>query len=124
MKRRPLSVRAGRVTEGQFSGIIAEREAVYRLAEVILLVLCGELAGADGFAEIAEWGERQLDFLRRFLLFRQGTFHDDFCRLRTGHGPQKLRGYPPHRHQSADPSQGQTGHAPNSKKGRMVNRLP
>ena len=48
-------------------------KVLYPLDEVMLLVLCGELAGADGFVEIAGWGDINLDFLRRFLPFTRGV---------------------------------------------------
>ena len=40
---------------------------VYPLAEILLLVLCGTLAGAEDFVEIRRWGMMNLDFLRRLL---------------------------------------------------------
>lgn len=45
----------------------------YPLSEVLLLCLCGVLAGADGWVEIAEWGKAQLTYLRRFLPYVAGT---------------------------------------------------
>ncbi len=33
----------------------------------MLVVLCGVLSGADGFVEIARWGQMHLAFVRRFL---------------------------------------------------------
>jgi predicted transposase YbfD/YdcC len=59
-----------------FSGLDDPRQSgkvLYPLDEVMLLVLCGELAGADGFVEIAGWGDINLDFLRRFLPFTRGV---------------------------------------------------
>lgn len=59
-----------------FSGLEDPRQAgkvLYPLAEVMLLVLCGEVSGADGFVEIARWGEMNLAFLRRFLPFAHGV---------------------------------------------------
>ena len=59
-----------------FSGIDDPRQAgkvLYPLPEVMLLVLCGEVSGADGFVEIARWGEMNLAFLRRFLPFAHGV---------------------------------------------------
>ncbi len=41
----------------------------YPLAEIMLLVLCATLAGADGFVDIRLWGKTKLDFLRRMLPF-------------------------------------------------------
>ena len=37
-----------------------------------LLMLCGVLAGAEGFVEIVRWGEINLDFLRRFVPYEKG----------------------------------------------------
>jgi predicted transposase YbfD/YdcC len=45
----------------------------YPLAEVLLLCLLAVLGGADSFVDIARFGERKLDLLRRFLPFRDGT---------------------------------------------------
>ena len=45
----------------------------YPLAEILLLVLCAVLAGADSWVEIAKFGEKKLDFLRRFQPFKNGT---------------------------------------------------
>jgi predicted transposase YbfD/YdcC len=45
----------------------------YPLSEILLLCLCGVLAGADGWVEIAEWGKAQLSYLRRFLPYAAGT---------------------------------------------------
>lgn len=45
----------------------------YPLDEVLLLCLLAVLAGAECFTEIARFGERKLDLLRRFRPFRDGT---------------------------------------------------
>jgi predicted transposase YbfD/YdcC len=45
----------------------------YPLAEVLLLCLLAVLGGADSFVDIARFGERKLDLLRRFLPFHDGT---------------------------------------------------
>ncbi len=46
---------------------------VYPLNEVLLLCLLAVLAGAGTFTDIALFGEKKLDLLRRFLPFRDGT---------------------------------------------------
>ncbi len=46
---------------------------VYPLNEVLLLCLLAVLAGAETFTDIALFGEKKLDLLRRFLPFRDGT---------------------------------------------------
>jgi len=47
-------------------------KVLYPLPEVLLLVLCGTMAGADDFVEIRKWGVQKLPFLRRFLPFEHG----------------------------------------------------
>ena len=46
---------------------------VYPLDEVLLLTLLAVLAGADSFVEIARFGDKKIDLLRRFRPFRDGT---------------------------------------------------
>lgn len=45
----------------------------FPLDEVLLLVLCAVISGADGWVEISAWGKKKLDFLRRFLPYTYGT---------------------------------------------------
>ena len=45
----------------------------YPLDEVLLLVLCAVISGANSWVDIAAWGDRKLDFLRRFLAYEHGT---------------------------------------------------
>lgn len=47
-------------------------KVVYPLPEIMLLVLCATLAGAEDFVEIRQWGRQKLDFLRGLLPFAQG----------------------------------------------------
>lgn len=47
-------------------------KVVYPLPEIMLLVLCATLAGAEDFVEIRHWGRQKLDFLRGLLPFAQG----------------------------------------------------
>jgi predicted transposase YbfD/YdcC len=48
-------------------------KVIYPLAEVLLLCLLAVLGGAESFVEIARFGEKKLDLLRRFRPFRDGT---------------------------------------------------
>lgn len=48
-------------------------KSLYPLQEVLLLVLCAVLSGADDWVAIALYGEKKLDFLRRFLPYENGT---------------------------------------------------
>jgi predicted transposase YbfD/YdcC len=48
-------------------------KVIYPLEEVLLLCLLAVLAGAETFVDIALFGERKLDLLRRFKPFGDGT---------------------------------------------------
>jgi predicted transposase YbfD/YdcC len=59
-----------------FSGLEDPRQpgkVVYPLNEVLLLCLLAVLAGAGTFTDIALFGEKKLDLLRRLLPYRNGT---------------------------------------------------
>src|SRR6267142_728340 len=45
----------------------------YPLGEILLLCLLAVLGGAETFVDIARFGEKKLDLLRRFGPFRSGT---------------------------------------------------
>jgi predicted transposase YbfD/YdcC len=48
-------------------------KVIYPLDEVLLLCLLAVLAGAEGFVDIARFGTKKLDLLRRFRAFADGT---------------------------------------------------
>jgi predicted transposase YbfD/YdcC len=59
-----------------FSALSDPRQAakvLYPLPEILLLLLCATLAGADDFVEVELWGEENLAFLRRFLPYARGV---------------------------------------------------
>ena len=59
-----------------FSGLPDHRQAGkvdYPLAEVLLLILLAVLAGAEAFTDIARFGERKIELLRRFRPYVNGT---------------------------------------------------
>jgi predicted transposase YbfD/YdcC len=66
---------AGPALLDHFSALDDPRQpgkVLYPLPEVMLLVLCATLAGAEDFVEIGLWGRQKLDFLRTLLPFRRG----------------------------------------------------
>jgi predicted transposase YbfD/YdcC len=73
---------SGKALLDHFSALDDPRQAwkvVYPLPEILLVVLCGTLAGAEDFVEIARWGRQKLGFLRRLLPFAHGiASHDTF----------------------------------------------
>jgi predicted transposase YbfD/YdcC len=50
---------------------------LYPLPEILLLLLCATLAGADDAVETELWGEQNLAFLRRLLPFTHGVPRHD-----------------------------------------------
>ena len=46
---------------------------LYPLDEILPLVLCGVISGADGWPSIALYGQKKLELLRRFLPYENGT---------------------------------------------------
>lgn len=48
-------------------------KVAYPLDEILLLCLLAVLAGAEAFTDIARFGEKKLDLLRRFRPFKDGT---------------------------------------------------
>ena len=48
-------------------------KVVYPLEEILLLCLLAVLAGAETFVDIARFGDKKLNLLRRFRPFRDGT---------------------------------------------------
>ncbi|MGH6852518.1 MAG: transposase family protein, partial [Methylocella sp.] len=59
-----------------FKGLPDHRQAgkvAYPLDEILLLALLAVLAGAEGFTDIARFGEKKLALLRRFRPFANGT---------------------------------------------------
>ncbi len=60
----------------QFAALEDPRQSwkvLFPLPEVLLLVLCGTLAGAEDFVEIRRWGQIHQKFLRRLLPFKAGV---------------------------------------------------
>lgn len=48
-------------------------KVLFPLPEILLVVLCGTLAGAEDFVEIKRWGQMHQAFLRRLLPFKAGV---------------------------------------------------
>ena len=54
-----------------------QAKVLYPLPEIMLLLLCATLAGADDFVEIALWGRQNLAFLQRFCPYAHGIASHD-----------------------------------------------
>jgi predicted transposase YbfD/YdcC len=67
-------------------------KVVYPLPEILLLVLCATLGGAEDFVEVVRWGRSKLEFLRRFLPFAHGVpSHDTLCDVISALDPELFR---------------------------------
>lgn len=68
-----------------FVGVRDPRQAAkvdHDLVELLMVAVCGVLAGADDFVEIEAWAEEKLDWFRRYLTLEHGIpSHDTFGRV-------------------------------------------
>ena len=55
----------------------SDKNKRYLLEEILLLCVCAAISGADGWKSIAEFGRTKLNWLRKFLEFKNGTPSDD-----------------------------------------------
>src|SRR5690242_8157099 len=68
-------------------------KVLYPLPEILLLLLCATLAGADDVTEVGLWGGENLAFLRRFLPYRHGIpSHDTLGEVLAALGRAPWRG--------------------------------
>jgi hypothetical protein len=59
-----------------------ERTRVHDLFELVVVALCGTIAGADTWADIERFGNERLTWLRTFLRLEAGiASHDTFGRV-------------------------------------------
>ena len=69
-----------------------QNKVLYPLAEIMLLLLAGTMAGADDFVEICVWGRQHIDLLRRFLPYRASIpSHDTLGDLVAALDPATFR---------------------------------
>lgn len=58
------------------------RSCMHQLEELLFAALCAITSGADSWAEVAQWTELKLDWLRRYFPFGNGAAsHDTFSRV-------------------------------------------
>ena len=49
-----------------------ERHKLYPLTEILLIVLCGSICGAESWRDYVMFGKEKLDFLRQYFPFTNG----------------------------------------------------
>jgi predicted transposase YbfD/YdcC len=68
-----------------------ERTRRHELFELLVIALCGTIAGADSWADVERFGEKRLDWLRTFVRLENGIpSHDTFGRVFAMLDPAKL----------------------------------
>ena len=59
-----------------------DRKKLYPLDEILLITLCGTICGAESWRDLEMFGHQKLEFLKRFLPFKNGIpSHDTFGRV-------------------------------------------
>ena len=67
-------------------------KVLYPLPEILLLMLCATISGADDFVEISLWGNEAQDFLRRLLPYQHGIpSHDTLCDVIAAIDPELFK---------------------------------
>ncbi len=68
-----------------------ERTRRHELFELLVVALCGTIAGADSWADVERFGEKRLEWLRTFLRLENGIpSHDTFGRVFAMLDPAQL----------------------------------
>ena len=68
-----------------------ERTRRHDLFDMVVVALCGTIAGSDGWADIERFGNERLEWLRTFLPLKNGIpSHDTFGRVFSRLDPAKL----------------------------------
>ncbi len=77
-----------------FVGVREPRQAKnveHKLTDLLVVEVCGVLAGADDFVEIEEWGKEKLTWFRRCVQLEQGIpSHDTFGRVFAAIDPEEF----------------------------------
>lgn len=69
-----------------------ERSKLYPLEEILFVVLCGSICGAESWRDFVSFGEEKLDFLREYFPFRSGIpCKNTFARVCGVLDPEKFR---------------------------------
>lgn len=67
-------------------------KTLYPLDEILLVSLCAVICGADSWVEVSTFGKMKLEFLRRFLPFKDGVpSHDTFGDVFAALDPEPFR---------------------------------
>lgn len=69
-----------------------DRKKLYPLPEILLIVLCASICGAQSWRDFVTFGEEKLDYLRRFLPFKNGIpSKNTFARVLSSLDPKVFK---------------------------------
>lgn len=69
-----------------------DRKKLYPLTEILFIVLCGSICGAQSWRDFVTFGEEKLDYLQRFLLFTNGVpSKNTFARVLSSLDPESFK---------------------------------
>ena len=77
---------------GEMTDPRIERSKLYPLEEILFVVLCGSICGAESWRDFVSFGEEKLDFLREYFPFKSGIpCKNTFARACSVLDPEKFR---------------------------------
>lgn len=69
-----------------------DRKKLYPLSEILFIVLCGSICGAQSWRDFVTFGEEKLDYLQRFLVFANGVpSKNTFARVLASLDPESFK---------------------------------
>lgn len=70
----------------------SSRNRLYTMSEILLCTFCAAICGAEGWQDVEDFGKAKIDYLRKFLPFKNGVPSDDtFRRFYRGLDPEQFQ---------------------------------
>ena len=77
---------------GKMTDPRVERTKLYPLGEILFVMLCGSICGAESWRDFVIFGQEKLDFLREYLPFEEGIpCKNTFARVSAALEPEQFR---------------------------------
>jgi predicted transposase YbfD/YdcC len=77
---------------GQMTDPRVERSKLYPLSEILFVLLCGSICGAESWRDFVMFGQEKLDFLREYYPFEAGIpCKNTFARVCAALDPEQFR---------------------------------
>ena len=77
---------------GKMKDSRVERTKLYPLEEILFVLLCGSICGAESWRDFVMFGQEKLDFLREYFPFSAGiACKNTFARVSAALQPEQFR---------------------------------